>query len=78
MTPAYWEGYSNETPYPVGYPGTSAVDADSDGTARSMAPTTRLDDVPNIMELSCNTATCRSRTAASGSAALPAPRTRRT
>jgi hypothetical protein len=58
MTPDYWEGcYSSENPYPVGYPGTSAVDADSDGDGvLDGADDQDFDDVPNIMELSRNMA----------------------
>ncbi len=58
MTPQYWEGcYANEAPYPVRYPGTSPVDADSDGDGiLDGADDQDFDDVPNILEVSRNLA----------------------
>jgi hypothetical protein len=54
MRPAYWSGcYPNETPFHIGYAGTSAVDADTDGDGvRDGADDQDHDDIPNVMELS--------------------------
>jgi hypothetical protein len=54
MRPGYWSGcYSNETPFHLGYAGTSGVDADTDGDGvRDGADDQDHDDIPNVMELS--------------------------
>jgi hypothetical protein len=54
MRPGYWAGcYTNEIAFHIGYAGTSAVDADSDGDGvRDGADDQDHDDVPNVMELS--------------------------
>jgi hypothetical protein len=58
LTYEYWRAcYSIEQPYPVAYPGTSPVDADTDGDGiLDGADDQDFDDVPNVMELSRNMA----------------------
>ncbi|MET0684852.1 MAG: hypothetical protein ABW060_06020, partial [Solirubrobacteraceae bacterium] len=61
MTPGYWMGcYSEEKPYPVAYRGTDLVDPDVDGDkVLDGADDQDHDDIPNLMELSRNSASGR-------------------
>jgi hypothetical protein len=61
MLPGYWSAcYQNEGAYGVAYAGTDTVDADSDGDGvRDGADDQDHDDVPNLMELSRNSASGR-------------------
>ena len=58
MLPSYWAGcYSSEKTYPIAYAGTDLTDPDSDGDGiRDGADDQDHDDIPNIMELSRNSA----------------------
>jgi hypothetical protein len=60
MTSGYWAGCYSEAAFGVAYAGTSLVDADSDGDGvRDGADDQDHDDIPNLMELSRNSATGR-------------------
>ncbi len=58
ITPEYWKGcYSIEASYNIPYAGTSVIDPDSDGDGViDGADDQDHDDVPNVMELSRNSA----------------------
>ena len=76
MQPGYWTScYAMEAAAPIGYEGTSLVDADTDGDGvRDGADDQDHDDVPNIMELSRNEASNGlNDTDGSGKACTPDP-----
>jgi hypothetical protein len=62
LTAGYWSGcYKDEKAFGVAYAGTSLVDPDSDGDGvRDGADDQDHDDIPNLMEMSRNSATGRS------------------